>query len=205
MSRGHGRMMGTILGALRAASGPLAFSEIAIGIYGSRTVTRSRRGRRQLVVLPVGDASNLRRALRGLVRRGDVVVVGDDVPRESARRPHQVRFAVSDRSTGNERRPANDVTGVVLASMPANDTLPAPNEAGNSFANLTTRRPRSGSSELSGSSVRLTSAGDAPPVRGAVPVPAKVLPWERALLASLVDDHLKDLSHAANKNDDADP
>ena len=59
MSRGPGRLMVAVLGVLRAASGPLAFSEIAIGMYGSR------------VALPAGDTANLRRALRGLVQRGD--------------------------------------------------------------------------------------------------------------------------------------
>lgn len=133
MSRGAGRLMVAVLGALRVASGPLAFSEIAIGMYGSRTVTRSWRGRRRQVVLPSGDAANLRRALRGLVRRGDVVLVGDDALPESARRPPGTRYALSDRSTGNEARPANEVTSpsllpepVVAGALPANDVALEP-------------------------------------------------------------------------------
>jgi hypothetical protein len=121
VSRGAGRLMVAILGALRNASEPLAFGEIATGIYGSRIVTRSWRGRLRRVVVPAGDTANLRRALCGLVRRGDIVVVGDDALPESARRPHGTRYAVSDRCTGNEGRPANDL---ITSTLPPEPTIP---------------------------------------------------------------------------------
>jgi hypothetical protein len=221
-------MMVAILGALRAASASLGFSEIAIGIYGGRTATRIRRGRRRKVVVPAGDTANLRRALRGLVRRGDIVVVSDDALPECAGRPHGTRYTVSDPSTGNEKWPANDVTSsalppepVVDCGLPAKDvvldrseatsvvgvladrTLPAPDNGG---AAPRTRRAHSGSGESSGSSVRLTPTGGVPiSVRGELPIPARVFAWERGLLSTLVDDLLQDLSHAANENDDPNP
>lgn len=226
--------MVTILGALRAASGPLAFGEVAIGIYGSRTVTRSWRGRPRRVVVPARDTSNLRRALRGLVRCGAIVVVGDDddFP-ESARRPHGTRYTVSDRSTGNARRTANAVTSsslppepvvarerlandlgldgsdaacVVLACVPANDTLIVPNDGADGVADPTTRRVQSGSRESSNSSVRLTPARGIPAsIRGELSVPVRVFAWELGLLSTLADDLLQNLSHAASENDDPNP
>ncbi len=121
MSRGRGRVMVALLGALRAASGPLAFNEVAIGMNGSKTVTRFRRGRPRRVVVPAGDTASLRRALRGLVRRGDVVVIVDDVFPKSARRPDATRYAVSDRCTGNVDASANEVTCPSLPPKPASD------------------------------------------------------------------------------------
>jgi len=118
VSRGRGRVMVALLGALRAASGPLAFNEVAIGMNGSKTVTRFRRGRPRRVVVPAGDTASLRRALRGLVRRGDVVVIVDDVFPKSARRPDATRYAVSDRCTGNVDASANEVTCPSLPPKP---------------------------------------------------------------------------------------
>ena len=78
--------------------------------------------------------------------------------------------------------------------------------AGSVTADPTTRGIPSESAESSGSSIRLTPAGGTPPrIRGKLPVPARVFPWERGLLSTIVDDLLQDLIHAANKNDDSDP
>jgi hypothetical protein len=108
--------------------------------------------------------------------------------------------------------PANDVvldgsdaTRVVLAGVPANHTLTAPDDGGDGVADHATGRVHSESRESSGGSVRLTPAGGVPAcIRGELPVPARVFPWERGLLSTLVDDLLQDLSHAANKNDHSD-
>jgi hypothetical protein len=100
----------------------------------------------------------------------------------------------------------SDATSVVLAGVPANHTLTAPDDGGDGVADPATSRAHSGSGESSGNSGRLTPAGGIPAsIRGELPVPARIFPWERGLLSIIVDDLFQDLSHAANKTDDSNP
>jgi len=92
----------TIRDALLAADAPLTLTEIASGVYGWRDATRCRGGRRRHVAVPNGDPSNVRRALKGLLRSGTVVEVVDAAVPEFARRKGQTRYAISDRFTGND-------------------------------------------------------------------------------------------------------
>ena len=96
MSRGPGRAMAAICEVLRAAAGPLTFSEIAVRVYGTKMVT----GRRTLsrhVTVPNGNLSNLQRALRALLRRGTVKEFGAS----------GLRFALSECFTRNEPKRAS--------------------------------------------------------------------------------------------------
>jgi hypothetical protein len=186
--------MTAIVGALRAARDPLAFGELAIGVYDSKIVARSRQVRRRQVAIPHGDVSNLRRALRGLIRDGDVVVVGSDALRDSEQ-PSGKRYALSDRSTGNEGRSATPPTPLSVQPEP----LAGSRRAANDVA-------PDGSGESSGTSIRLTPAGAIPVcIRGELSVPARVFAWERGLLSPLVDDLFRSLNHAAIENDESDP
>jgi hypothetical protein len=101
MSRGPGRLMIDVCGALSAAAGPLTFADIATTVYGSRTVTRYTGGRRRHAEVPDGDASNLRRAIKSLLRSGKVVEVRAAL--EAGGRRGQIRYDLSDRSTWNWR------------------------------------------------------------------------------------------------------
>jgi len=87
--------MAAVCDALRAANGPLSLNEIACAAYGTRTADRVRNGRRRRVTVPTGDVSNVRRALKGLVGRGTVVMVSGHASFS------RNRYALRDRERSN--------------------------------------------------------------------------------------------------------
>jgi hypothetical protein len=234
--------MVAVRNVLRAADAPLSVTEVALAVYGSKNVTRSRGGRRRRVAVPNGDPSNIRRALNALLRGGAIKRVADADVSEAGRHGRQPHYVISDRFTRNESRSGSlelgELAPLSSAALPENDVIPVArrvvtlagfaqpgndtrdrhhavdvpgkvNETetvlngGDGCADLTTQRVLSGSGEASGSSARLSTAGGVP-IRGVLPVSAQVFPWERGLLFTLADDLLRELSHAANEDDDSD-
>ena len=100
MSRGLGSIQLGLLKLLEDRSTKRSCDQLARLLFGERQVVRVRGRRHCSVAVPAGEVSNLRRALRHLVRRGLVQPYEDGPIRDNlARGRSLVLYALSDRFT----------------------------------------------------------------------------------------------------------
>jgi hypothetical protein len=100
MSRGVGHLQLALLNLIGTSPAGLGLHDLGRGLFGENRVVRARGRRRFTVAVPAGDLSNIRRALKSLVRRGLVVPAVAGPAQKTARRARRfVRYLLSDRFT----------------------------------------------------------------------------------------------------------